>query len=289
MQKNRAFSLVEISIVILIIGILISGISKGVDLYQDYRITVAQNITSQSIVPRIAGLNLWLETTMNKSLQNANDSYQITDGNNIKYWNDINPISTQKFIASQTNSSIQPMFKKNGIGGLPTIFINGAKGFVIPFSSDLNTQNFTIFVVTQPLQTTSNWGVILFSRDATDGNDRKGYNIYKNLGNTAWEFWTGYGASWYSNNFSAISFNKNVILTFERYSDKKEIYENSTLKSSLTCQYTINKKNPFYIANGWGWGDYNGYISEIIYYDRDLKNSERIAVESYLKQKYQIN
>jgi len=44
MKKNSenqklAFSLIEISVVILIIGMLIAGISQGIDLYQDARLS----------------------------------------------------------------------------------------------------------------------------------------------------------------------------------------------------------------------------------------------------------
>ncbi|MFZ9470698.1 MAG: type II secretion system protein, partial [Rickettsiales bacterium] len=41
MISRRAFSIIEISVVILIIGILVSSISKGLDLYQDFRLTSA--------------------------------------------------------------------------------------------------------------------------------------------------------------------------------------------------------------------------------------------------------
>lgn len=53
---KKAFSLVEISIVILIVGILIVGISKGADLYQDYRLSYIQSLTRNSIVNRTDGL-----------------------------------------------------------------------------------------------------------------------------------------------------------------------------------------------------------------------------------------
>jgi prepilin-type N-terminal cleavage/methylation domain-containing protein len=39
-KNHKAFSLIEISMVILVIGILIAGISNGVDLYDDYRLKV---------------------------------------------------------------------------------------------------------------------------------------------------------------------------------------------------------------------------------------------------------
>jgi prepilin-type N-terminal cleavage/methylation domain-containing protein len=37
-KHQKAFSLVELSMVILIIGILIAGVSQGIDLYGDFKL-----------------------------------------------------------------------------------------------------------------------------------------------------------------------------------------------------------------------------------------------------------
>ena len=55
---KKAFSTIEISIVILVIGILVSGVAKGIDLYQDYNLEVAKNLTSKSIVSRLNNVRL---------------------------------------------------------------------------------------------------------------------------------------------------------------------------------------------------------------------------------------
>ena len=61
-KLKLAFSLIEISVVILIIGILIAGISQGIDLFADYRFITAKNLTKNSRVGRIEDLEIWLET-----------------------------------------------------------------------------------------------------------------------------------------------------------------------------------------------------------------------------------
>ena len=48
-KYQKAFSLVELSMVILIIGILIAGVSQGIDLYEDFRINTAKTLTLNSI------------------------------------------------------------------------------------------------------------------------------------------------------------------------------------------------------------------------------------------------
>ena len=66
-SQKLAFSLIEISMVILVIGILIAGISQGIDLYQDTKFSIAQTLTKNSRVNRIADLEMWLETTLDDS------------------------------------------------------------------------------------------------------------------------------------------------------------------------------------------------------------------------------
>ena len=50
MNKNTAFSLIEISIIAIIIGILIAGISSGIDLYQDFKLSNAKFCTNLLIL-----------------------------------------------------------------------------------------------------------------------------------------------------------------------------------------------------------------------------------------------
>ena len=67
------------------------------------------------------------------------------------------------------------------------------------------------------------------------------------------------------------------------------IYENSVIKSSALYPFAPNRIYPFSIGNdGNNGSNFDGNISEIIFYGRNLNDSERLAVEKYLSQKYQI-
>ncbi|MFM7620236.1 MAG: prepilin-type N-terminal cleavage/methylation domain-containing protein [Alphaproteobacteria bacterium] len=66
--KNfKAFSLIELSIVILIIGILVAGVTQSSRLIRQMALSSARALTQSSPVPSIAGLVSWYEPTSEKS------------------------------------------------------------------------------------------------------------------------------------------------------------------------------------------------------------------------------
>jgi len=108
-MKNTGFSLIELSIVILIIGILVSGVTQSSRLIRQIRIQSARNLTVNSPITSIGSLQLWLETTSINSFS----SDQPDDGYLIETWNDINPQSSYKNNALQSNNSQKPSYKQN--------------------------------------------------------------------------------------------------------------------------------------------------------------------------------
>lgn len=84
---SKAFSLIELSIVILVIGVLIGGVFSAVDQIYKFRIKAAQYLTMGSPVSSIAGLDLWFEVSLENSLSVVNPQ----DNQTITRWNNINP------------------------------------------------------------------------------------------------------------------------------------------------------------------------------------------------------
>ena len=159
-SKNlkKGFSLIEISIVLLIIGILISGILVGQDLILDAKIKSAQNLTRTSPVNKITNLTLWLDVNAEKSLITTTTadrcllkymSYQDLLGNErICAWRDIN---SQKSLGADMSDKIalsintahalnaMPTYVVNGIGGLPSLYFDGSDYLIssIPQSTSI--------------------------------------------------------------------------------------------------------------------------------------------------------
>ncbi|MFM7620926.1 MAG: hypothetical protein ACKO47_04900 [Alphaproteobacteria bacterium] len=58
-KSFKAFPLIELPIVILIIGILVAGVTSSSRLIKRMKITVAQNLTQSSPIPSIKDLAVW--------------------------------------------------------------------------------------------------------------------------------------------------------------------------------------------------------------------------------------
>jgi prepilin-type N-terminal cleavage/methylation domain-containing protein len=151
--KHQAFSLIEISIVVIIIGILISGISAGIDLYDDYKLRVAQNMTKNSRVGRINNLELWLETTTEYSLATGTTSFidklTLNNQDQVGRWNDINPNILPIAHNNETQATLnnKPKYIRKSLNGLPTLSFDGTNDFFSYNGNFLVGSEYTIFIV----------------------------------------------------------------------------------------------------------------------------------------------
>jgi prepilin-type N-terminal cleavage/methylation domain-containing protein len=125
LSKLKAFSLIELSIVILIIGILVAGVTSSSRLIARMKVITAQNLTRNSPISSIKDLSVWYETSLDESFDNAEES----DDSLISTWFDMNPQSTFKVNALQANAGNKPKFKINIFNGLPGILFNGSSNF----------------------------------------------------------------------------------------------------------------------------------------------------------------
>ena len=161
LNKNpkKAFSLVEISIVILIIGLLIAGISKASDMIFDANLKSGRALTKGAKVNRMPSLALWLETTLGESLLDK-ERYDTTT---ISVWRDINPQTPGRLLFKNTGT---PKYVEFGEKNMPAIgfgataidtdyflpYTDAATATVATFSSNqiFQTANMTIFMVLKP-------------------------------------------------------------------------------------------------------------------------------------------
>ena len=83
-SSQKAFSLLEISAVILIIGIFVAGVMGGNILVAKSRLAAAQTLTTSSPINGIKDSALWLETSVDSSFVDG----ETTNNNSITTWYD---------------------------------------------------------------------------------------------------------------------------------------------------------------------------------------------------------
>ena len=289
-KLRKAFSLIEISVVLLIIGVLIAGISQGVDLYSEFKIKTAQNLTINSRVSRIEDLSLWLETTLEKSFQT-----KMVNNSSVPQWNNISPFAFDNKNALNYSTNPQPTYLENNFNGLPAIQFKTSSQNCMQVESgfDKNTENVTIFLA-------------LFTRSANvNGRILEKWSDtskpYPYVLRPSFYFATFYGttngsrAAQIIGGLSAGKVGFPYIISARRVkSGNLSIWLNGVKGTDVADNISIDTTNnsPLYIGcrglgtGPDGYGDFN--VGEIIIYSRALSDGELLAVNKYLSQKWNV-
>ncbi|MBP7710708.1 MAG: type II secretion system protein, partial [Rickettsiales bacterium] len=83
-SKPHGFSLIEVSVVILIIGIFAASVFVADKMISKFRLKTAEALTRSSPINGITKSALWLET----SLESSFASSSMNTGDAIESWND---------------------------------------------------------------------------------------------------------------------------------------------------------------------------------------------------------
>lgn len=141
MKKSpRGFSLIELSVVILIIGIFVAGALSSSALVKKFRISTARSLTQSSPVNSISSLSMWLETSLEKSFSDS----ESNEGSTLSSWYDVSSTSVTKTNASQ-NGSNKPIFSSN-FNNINAVKFDGTSNFLNFDGSLLNNSDYTIFI-----------------------------------------------------------------------------------------------------------------------------------------------
>ena len=300
LKKRWAFSLIELSIVILIIGIVVAGITQGSRLVREMRIQAAASLTKSSGINGIKGLSMWLETTSSSSITSSTRGLNPDDNDKVAGWNDINSQKSGKINVTQTSDSLRPTYIVDGIGNLPSIKFDGTD-YLISLASaggsvplDANSDNFT-YVAVWLSNTNSGAQVIFEQNSATLTAGKRASMLINN---------TRYGFSGEANDASGASYGTSSsphisVMTVGQANGVNDanltvkVYTNSTTASytNTTCSASIQNVglNGFYIGTKANISEnLKGMISEIIIFDRVLMKEEISEVMNYLSKKYRI-
>jgi prepilin-type N-terminal cleavage/methylation domain-containing protein len=311
-KASKAFSLIELSIVILIIGIIVAGITQSSRLVTQSKLKSAQNLTSSSPVAGIKSVALWLEPTLDASFP-----FPLDDEAFVTQWNDTNPQTPSKLYAipASASSSLNIAYDSNGINGLPSIKFAGTAstaGVLTVSTTPVSTVAplFTetpVITVDDPKNANAFTAFIVYNLDSTVGTPPIYTLLYNGVsGTTGW----GYHRSAAATRTVAIATTTTQTTTTTLATARAEI-------ATITFSGNTSKNTKLYINGGNGFitssitdpgaaivtpatrmtigGSttstlpWKGLISEIIIFDSVLKNQDLKDVASYLSKKYGIS
>lgn len=285
-NNSKAFSLVELSVVAIVVGMLITGVIKGSGLVRSSRIANARSYTAKSIVPEIKNLVAWYETSMIDSF----DKGDVVDETQISKWYDINPSSNvgsnkQNILEKTAGSGV--IYTINGINDIPSLaFSAGEKISLSDFFQGASVQN-TILIVFRPYSSPSSTLQVITDSGSSGSNSSIGIKnnaVNLNAGTSSDTQTSTYPASLEVDNdyVLCVYFNGASSQVFlndatNRIGDSAISAGDNALKG-LTIGSYQNGSSPF-----------SGLISEVIIYNTVLTLQERKDVMNYLAKKYKIS
>ncbi len=293
--KNRklAFSLIELSIVVLIIGILIAGVTQGSRLVRQSALKVAENLTRSSEVNSIPDLAIWLEPTLNNSIVSATNGNEPEDGDLISSWNDINSQATSLIPVSQPTSALQPQYiASGGINNLPSVkFTSASSTRLYSNTAPLiaGASNYTLIAVWKINEIGVN-PYLIFSQGPISSSGSRGAGIV--IQNNAIHGFGGISNNYYPYTVTTNQPYITSIVVNNNLSNNVSVYLNSNtpIIGATSSPSTLNLSDQRFVVGAVSYSIYyfDGLISEIIIFNRALKKAEVIAVNQYLSKKYAI-
>jgi len=280
--------MIEMALVVVIIGVMIVGIIGGSGMIRSATISSARSFTVKSSVQQIKGLVAWYETSLKESFKAA----EAMDGAQISAWHDISPssLAAQRYDITQGSASGQRnvlsrtvsssvIYQDKAINDLPSIYFAGSGNLTLANFYQGTLAQSTVFMVLQPNNT---FDVTLF--DSNTVGDTASIGISANTLNlnagsavsTAASFVAGadYIVAAYLNGASSKAYVNNAATS----AGDASIDAGLNLLTGLTIG-----------SNKSGGNGFQGFIAEVIIYDRPLQLQERRDVFKYLSHKYKIS
>lgn len=281
--KKFAFSLIELSIVILVIGILMIGVNQGYNLVRSAQISNARSITAKSPILQMTGLLAWYETSLKESLNQS----ELKDGNNISTWKDINPSSILNgYNQLTTTASANIVYSQSSINKIPALKFNGGSKLTLSNFSQGSSSQATVFLVVKLnyVPDATNYKTIFDGDSYTFSFSIKSDAVQINMGDAS-PISTAY-ASGFANS------GEYVIAIYFNGSNSKVFINNtnSMISSSDISSTGTNQLSGMNLgANKTGGNGFSGYISEVAIFNRVIKVAERKEIFTYFAKKYKID
>lgn len=276
-KTPRAFSLIEISITILIIGVLIAATLSAKAMIKNSRIAAAQAKTRSGPVNSIPNSVIWLESSLEESFQ----SDEAEDGTNLTGWNDIKSGSASAKNNASAGSN-NPIFS-NTINSIHAVkFLGDANSYFEIDGSALNDSDYTIIVLEKRQGDGANY---FLSDDGTSTADNQRIQLgYSASGTVKHSQGSGNEYSSAVGGYSTSNETPRIFAFIQNESFGKKTYVNGFLAAENTADKTqLSGINKLHLGK-----NYTGEIGEFLIFDRALKKEERTSIEKYLLDKWRM-
>jgi prepilin-type N-terminal cleavage/methylation domain-containing protein len=311
-KNKKGFTLIELSIVLIIIGLLVAGIVAGSNLIDVAKLSKAQSLTKASPVGSIKDLVMWVETTLDESY--SDDA--LSEGDGVAKWKNYNKQKTGVNLDNRGPSTVEdavtplaePKYTTVTQTGLPMLDFDSSS-FELSPKGIASKPPFTFFFV--------------FEFDSLVGGNEQLWNVDRFTGEASFRFMKlggysppsfimayGYTGESYSClvPIAAFSSGEDIIIRVS-YEGPGEVMTMSVNGGSadgvdykstiLVGQSTLPLGNIGYNKSGrevlgtypsYPTGEsFNGKMGEFIVYHRALGDDEIDEVEGYLAKKWDIN
>lgn len=279
--SRSAFSLIELSIVILIVGVLIAGVTQGSKMIKESRRATAQTLTQSSPVNDTPDLALWYETSLSSSFIPTEVQ---EDGGSISTWYDNNSQGVKKNNATQATANFQPKLYENAFyGAISGVRFDGVDDYMDFDGTMVVGISYTVFVVEQ--RRSSNTDPYFFFAGSGGGSNN---NLFLGYGNNTTLYFGHFGndLTYTIGGYTTTTPRIHSFL-FNTTSGKK-YYLNGNNVASQPAQTAALITNPGAALGRIPSFFYNGDLAEIIIFTRALRTEERQSIENYLSRKYNI-
>ena len=314
----KGFSLIELSVVIVIVMVMIAGLLQSSRIIGSMRVNTARNVTQSSAMPWVNYIVSWQDSTA----EDAFKEEETDDGDKISRWNGAEVRYSDRINFIQNTADNQPIYKANGMFGLPSVLFDGTNDF---FESERSEQDvltyrsasiFGAFEVTDVNSTDKR--TIFFNPADTCGMELEiSHNSDNKSGNLAVSSNSGCGGTpnATSSPFGFFVNNEKVILSIIIYSTPTDLgstanikfYKNGYLQDSNQVgsnsynsaiinslkSYSANY-HKFYLGstkateNSIPKNFFKGIIGELIIFNRSVNNDDRKEIERYLGRKWGV-
>ncbi len=282
-DQKTAFSLIELSGVLIIIGLLIAGITSGKSLVKTSKLSAARSVTFSSQITTIPGMVLWVEPTMKDSFLTT----QIADSSQLTTWYNREPSGYLTKNNLTTAASANLIYDEISINDLPAIKTASNGDLTLSSFAGSALSTATIAIVFQPTVAPGSTAMIIADSGASGNTTSIGIKndrVALNFGSSA-ETST-------VTNPASFALNGQYVLVVYLNGNSSKVFVNNTTEvggSGAVLAAGTNALNGLTLgANKSGTTGITAEISEVIIYNRVLKDTERQDLMGYLAKKYKI-